>query len=75
LEGLLAVVGLEVMTKGVRTGSGGHTGGASGAVHQGPRPLGAHQQGPDSNFFEKLISSVSHDAKSQWLLLRDHFLN
>ena len=41
-------------------GSGGHTGGASGAVHQGPRPLGAHQRGPDSNFFEKLISSVSH---------------
>ena len=32
-------------------GSGGHTGGASGAVHQGPRPLGAHQRGPDSNFF------------------------
>ena len=29
--------------------SGGHTGGASGAVHQGPRPLGAHQRGPDSN--------------------------
>jgi len=41
--------------------SGGHTGGASGAVHQGPRPLGAHQRGPDSNFF-KLISSVSHVA-------------
>ena len=34
--------------------SGGHTGGASGAVHQGPRPLGAHQRGPDSNFYEKL---------------------
>ena len=42
--------------------SGGHTGGASGAVHQGPRPLGAHQRGPDSNFLEKLISSVSHVA-------------
>jgi len=41
--------------------SGGHTGGASGAVHQGPRPLGAHQRGPDSNFFI-LISSVSHFA-------------
>jgi len=25
--------------------SGGHTGGASGAVHQGPQPLGAHQRG------------------------------
>ena len=35
--------------------SGGHTGGASGAVHQGPQPLGAHQRGPGSNFFEKLI--------------------
>ena len=45
---------------GLPGGSGGHTGGASGAVHQGPRPLGAHQRGPDSNFFEKLISSVSH---------------
>jgi len=33
----------------VGNGSGGHTGGASGAVHQGPRPLGAHQPGPDSN--------------------------
>jgi len=32
--------------------SGGHTGGASGAVHQGPRPLGAHQRGPDSNFLK-----------------------
>ena len=42
--------------------SGGHTGGASGAVHQGPRPLGAHQRGPDSNFFEKLLSFVSHVA-------------
>ena len=42
--------------------SGGHTGGASGAVHQGPRPLGAHQRGPDDIFFEKLISSVSHVA-------------
>ena len=42
--------------------SGGHTGGASGAVHQGPRPLGAHQRGPDSIFFLKLISSVSHVA-------------
>jgi len=31
--------------------SGGHTGGASGAVHQGPRPLGAHQRGPDIYFF------------------------
>ena len=41
--------------------SGGHTGGASGAVHQGPRPLGAHQRGPIA-FFEKLISSVSHVA-------------
>jgi len=29
--------------------SGGHTGGASGAVHQGPRPLEAHQRGLDSN--------------------------
>jgi len=37
--------------------SGGHTGGASGAVHQGPRPLGAHQRGPDSNFLEKLTLS------------------
>jgi len=35
--------------------SGGHTGGASGAVHQGPRPLGAHQRGPDSNLFEKFL--------------------
>ena len=40
-------------------GSGGHTGGASGAVHQGPRPLRAHQQRPDSNFFEKLTLSYS----------------
>ena len=37
-----------------RTPSGGHTGDASGAVHQGPRPLGAHQWGPDSNFFWKI---------------------
>ena len=36
---------IEIMT----LSSGGHTGGASGAVHQGPRPLGAHQRGPDSN--------------------------
>jgi len=47
--------------------SGGHTGGASGAVHQGPRPLGAHQRGPDSNFLEKLISYVSHvGGVAQW---------
>ena len=38
---------------------GGHTGGASGAVHQGSRPLGAHQI---AIFFEKLLSFVSHVA-------------
>ena len=38
---------------GLPGGSGGHTGGASCAVHQGPRPLGAHQRGPDSNLKKK----------------------
>jgi len=44
-----------------RTPSGGHTGDASGVVHQGPRPLGAHQRGPDSNFFEKLTLSTQQN--------------
>jgi len=42
--------------------SGGHTGGASGSVHQGPRPLGAHQRGPDSNFFWKI--NIKYSAES-----------
>ena len=29
-----------ILTRASRGSSGGHTGGASGAVHQGPRPLG-----------------------------------
>ena len=55
--------------------SGGHTGGASGAVHQGPRPLGAHQRGPDSIFFEKINFFCFSRCQSQWLLQRDRFLN
>ena len=54
--------------------SGGHTGGASGAVHQGPRPLGAHQRGPDSIFWKINFFCFSR-CQSQWLLQRDRFLN
>ena len=54
--------------------SGGHTGGASGAVHQGPRPLGAHQRRPDNNFFKINFFCFSR-CQSQWLLQRDRFLN
>ena len=51
--------------------SGGHTGGASGAVHQGPRPLGAHQRGPDSNFLKNYYyaqeSKCGITIKREWL--------
>ena len=40
--------------------SGGHTGGASGAVHQGPRPfLGPTSEDQIAIFFEKLTLSYS----------------
>ena len=35
---------------------------AVAAIQVVPTTLGAHQRGPDSNFFEKLISPVSHVA-------------
>jgi len=38
-------------------------------------PCGPTSEDQIAIFFEKLISSVSHVAKSQWLLLRDRFLN
>ena len=55
--------------------SGGHTGGASGAVHQGPLPLGAHQRGPDSNFFEKLtLSSAESSTMTSFIKAQCHLL-
>jgi len=44
-------------------------------VHQGPRPLGAHQRGPDSNFFWKITFFCFSRCQSQWLLQRDRYLN
>ena len=54
---------------------GGHTGGASGAVHQGPWPLGAHQREDQIAIFWKINFFCFSRCQSQWVLQRDRFLN